>query len=64
VEIDISSLEPKVERVVALCEELREQNRALRERIAGLEHEKQALTERMTVARERLESLMERMPAE
>ncbi|HTY02773.1 MAG TPA: hypothetical protein VMC81_03490 [Rhodocyclaceae bacterium] len=61
---DIASLEAKVDRVVAYCDELREQNVALRQRVAGLEQEKQALTERMTVARERLETLVEKLPAE
>ena len=60
--IDISSLEAKVERVVAFCDALRAENHALRERIAGLEQEKQALTERMTTARERIETIMEKLP--
>jgi uncharacterized protein (TIGR02449 family) len=64
VDIVISSLEAKVEHVAAFCDELREQNHALRERIAGLEREKQALAERMTAARERLETVMDRLPAE
>jgi len=64
VDTDIASLEAKVDRVVAYCDELREQNVALRQRVAGLEQEKQALTERMTVARERLETLVEKLPAE
>jgi cell division protein ZapB len=62
--IDISSLEAKVEQVVAFCQELRAENIVLRDRIAGLEQEKQALTERMTAARERIETLMERLPEE
>jgi uncharacterized protein (TIGR02449 family) len=60
--IDISSLEAKVERVVAFCDGLRAENHALRERIAGLEQEKQALAERMTTARERIETIMEKLP--
>lgn len=63
-DIDISSLEAKVERVVAFCDELRAENHALRERIIGLEQGKQALAERMTTARERLETIMDRLPAE
>ena len=62
--IDISSLEAKVERVAAFCEELREENHALRERIAGLEREKESLATRMTTARERLENVMDKLPAE
>lgn len=63
-DIEISSLEAKVERVVAFCDELRNENHALRERIAGLEQEKQLLAQRMTTARERLEAMMERLPGE
>jgi cell division protein ZapB len=64
VDIDISSLEAKVERVVAFCDELRAENLALRERVAGLEHEKELLAARMTTARERLETVMDKLPAE
>jgi cell division protein ZapB len=64
VDIDISSLEAKVERVAAFCEELREENHALREHITKLEHEKQALATRMTTARERLETVVDRLPVE
>lgn len=60
--IDISSLEAKVERVIAFCDALRAENHALRERIAGLEQERQALAERMTTARERIETIMEKLP--
>jgi uncharacterized protein (TIGR02449 family) len=64
VDIDISSLEAKVERVAAFCDALREENHALRERVAGLENEKQTLAERMTTARTRLETIMDKLPAE
>jgi uncharacterized protein (TIGR02449 family) len=64
VDIDISSLEAKVERVVAFCDLLRAENHALRERVAGLENEKQMLAERMTTARTRLETIMDKLPAE
>lgn len=60
--IDISSLEAKVERVVAFCEALRAENHALRERVSGLERENRALAERMTTARERIETIMEKLP--
>jgi cell division protein ZapB len=63
-DIDISSLEAKIEQVVAFCQELRAENIALRDRIASLEQDKQALTERMTAARERIETIVERLPGE
>jgi uncharacterized protein (TIGR02449 family) len=61
---NISSLERKVEQVVAFCEQLRAENHALRQRIAGLEQERETLLGRMGTARERLENIMERLPAE
>ena len=61
---NISSLEHKIELVAAFCQQLREQNHELRQRIAGLEEENRALGERMTLARERLEAMMERLPVE
>jgi cell division protein ZapB len=61
---NLSSLEHKIELVAAFCQQLREQNHALRQRIAGLEEENRALGERMTLARERLEAMMERLPVE
>ena len=61
---NITSLEHKIELVAAFCQQLREQNHALRQRIAGLEEENRALGERMTLARERLEAMMERLPVE
>jgi cell division protein ZapB len=62
VDIDISSLEAKVALVAAFCDEMRAENHALRERIVGLEQEKQALAARMTTARDRLETIMDRLP--
>ena len=63
-EINLSSLEAKVEQVVSFCERLRQENLALRERVARLEQEKEDLAGRMTVARERLETMKEKLPAE
>ena len=63
-EINLSALEAKVEQVVSFCEQLRQENLTLRERIARIEQEKENLAERMTAARERLETMMEKLPAE
>ena len=61
---ELSSFEQKIEKVVALALTLREENRALRSRVAGLESEKQALAEKIDTARQRLEALMERLPSQ
>jgi cell division protein ZapB len=60
----LGGLENKVTQVIALCAELRAENHRLRDRIGALEEEKLALTERMTVARTRLEGIMDRLPPE
>ena len=59
---DISSFEAKIDKVVALAQTLREENRVLRGRVVGLESEKQALAEKIDTTRLRLEALMERLP--
>lgn len=59
---DLSNVEHKVEQVVAACQSLRDENRKLRERIAGLEVEKQALSTKIDTTCERLEALMSRLP--
>ena len=62
--MDIDSLELKIEQVLAMCGQLRDDNRALREQLAGLEQKNQSLTSRAESARIRLEALMEKLPAE
>ncbi|MFN3884009.1 MAG: hypothetical protein ACK4Q4_04530 [Rhodocyclaceae bacterium] len=60
----LASLERKVEQIIALCETLRAENRQLRERVGALENEKRGLIERMTLARVRLEGLIDKLPPE
>ncbi len=60
----LGSLEKKVGDIVAFCRSLREENHALRDRVAGLEREKQSLIGKMEEARRRLEVLMDRLPPE
>ncbi len=59
---DLSTLEHKVEKIVAFCQALREENRQLRGRVADLESEKQALAGKIDTTRARLEALMDRLP--
>ncbi len=61
---DIDSLEQKIEQVLAMCGQLRDENRALRNQLTELEQKQQALEARTDIARNRLESLMEKLPAE
>jgi uncharacterized protein (TIGR02449 family) len=61
---DLSTLEQKVDDVVAFCQRLREENLALRGRVAGLETEKRVLSEKIDTTLVRLEALMDRLPTE
>jgi cell division protein ZapB len=61
---ELGGLEQKVERVIALCAELRTENHRLRDRVVSLEDEKHDLAERMSEARSRLEAIMDRLPSE
>lgn len=58
---EISALEEKVQQAVRLCQQLREENRSLRAKIATLEEDRRALEEKMDSARLRLESLLDRI---
>ena len=61
---DIESLEQKIEQVLAICGQLRNDNRTLRDQLSGLEHKNQLLVSRADSARTRLEVLMEKLPTE
>ena len=59
---DVTTLETKLDQFLVHFQQLREENRALRERVAGLEGEKLSLADKMQAARVRLEALMDRLP--
>ena len=59
---DITALETKLDQFLAHFTKLREENHALRARVAGLEGENKTLTDKIHTARVRLEALMERLP--
>jgi uncharacterized protein (TIGR02449 family) len=61
---DLDSLEQKIEQVMAVCGQLRSENHALRAQVVELEQKKQLLVSRAESARERLETLMDKLPAE
>jgi cell division protein ZapB len=62
--ISLDSLERKVDQIVAVCASLRGENQTLRAHVAGLEAEKAVLAQKVELARERLESLIARLPEE
>ena len=59
---ELEALEAKIEQVVALVHQLRAENDVLKNQIAEAEAERLHLRQSMTVARERLEALMEKLP--
>ena len=59
---DLEELEAKIEQVVALVHQLRAENEVLKNQIAEAEAERLHMRRSMTAARERLESLMDRLP--
>ena len=59
---DLEELEAKIEQVVALVHQLRAENVVLKNQVAEAEAERLHLRRSMTAARERLESLMDRLP--
>lgn len=60
----LTSLESKIDSVLALCERLRDENRALRTQLSALEGVNQTLSNTIDASRARLEALMERLPEE
>jgi cell division protein ZapB len=62
VEAEFSSLEAKVAQFVALCERLRDENRALKQQLAAAQSDAKRLNEKIDGARSRLEVLINRLP--
>jgi cell division protein ZapB len=62
VDAEFSSLEAKVAQFVTLCERLRAENSELRQQLATARGDAQRLNERIDSAREKLATLIERLP--
>lgn len=62
--VELESLEAKIEQVVALVHQLRAENEVLRNQMVAAEAERLHLRQTMTAARERLEGLMDKLPEE
>lgn len=61
---ELEVLEAKIEQVVALVQHLRAENEVLRNQMAAAEAERLHLRQTMTLARERLEGLVDKLPEE
>jgi len=63
-EIELNTLESKIQQMAQLCQNLRTENQKLRQQIAAATGEQKLLAERMTQARTRIEALLEKIPEE
>ena len=59
---ELDALENKIEQVVALVHQLRPENEVRANQMAAAEAERLHLRQTMTVARERLEGLVDKLP--
>ena len=60
---DLKTLEAHIDELIGACEELREENRALREQQAQLMAERAGLIEKSELARSRVEAMIARLKA-
>ena len=60
---ELETFEQKLMQLVELHQQVRAENRELRNRVTQLEGENRALAGKMTSARDKLESLIDRIPA-
>ena len=59
---EFAALEEKIRQAVALCRQLREENRDLQSRLTALASDRSRLAEKVDGARARLEALLTRIP--
>ena len=60
--VELETLEAKIEQVVALVHQLRAENEVLRNQMVAAEAERLHLRQTMSAARERLVGLMDKIP--
>ena len=59
---ELNALESKIAQVASLCRTLRAENALLKQQLATLASDHEALAQRMELARDRLEQLAEQLP--
>lgn len=59
---DLSALEDRVRQVAELCQQLRAENSALRQRMARLTSENKSLADKINGAKDRLQGLLDQLP--
>jgi cell division protein ZapB len=62
VDAEFNSLEAKVAQFVGLCDRLRAENHDLRQQLASARNDAKRLNERIEGAKQKLESLLARLP--
>jgi cell division protein ZapB len=63
-DVELKSLEHKINQFVALCQRLRAENHELRQQLASAQNENKQLSDRIGDAKTRLEALLIRIPEE
>ncbi|MDG1311740.1 MAG: TIGR02449 family protein [Porticoccaceae bacterium] len=58
---DSDKFEEKLDRLIELCQQLKRENQALREREAGLVGERSQLIEKNEMARQKIETMINRL---
>lgn len=58
---DSDKFEEKLDRLIELCQQLKQENQALREREAGLVGERSQLIEKNEMARQKIETMINRL---
>jgi cell division protein ZapB len=61
-EVELSTLDDKLSQLVQLCHRLRNDNNELRQQLAAAQNQNKQLTDKIESARQRLESLLSRIP--
>jgi cell division protein ZapB len=61
---ELAALETKVQQLVGLYQQSRDENRALRVRVATLEGERKAQAQKMADAKAKLDALADRLPVD
>lgn len=62
VEAELNTLDDKLSQLVQLCHRLRNDNNELRQELAAAQNQNKQLTDKIESARQRLESLLSRIP--
>jgi len=63
-DVELKSLEEKINQFVALCKRLRADNHQLRQQLASAQNDNKQLSEKVVDAKTRLETLLTQIPEE